>query len=178
MTIFFTADTHFGHDNIRRYCDRPYASIEEMDEDLIARWNAAVGSKDEVWHLGDFAMCCDPEHAQRILKRLNGNKHLIVGNHDKIGAALEGWGSIHTFKDLNAGLGQRVFLFHYALRVWPASEIGSINLYGHTHGDIPDTWNGCDVGVDCWNYRPINIEAIKNRLAALPEYSPAGVEPG
>ena len=52
--VFFTADTHFGDDAIRRYENRPFTDIEEMDRELIARWNAVVGPADTVWHLGDF----------------------------------------------------------------------------------------------------------------------------
>lgn len=55
MKVWFTADTHFGHRNILKHCDRPFGSVKEMDEALIAMWNAVVGLNDDVWHLGDFA---------------------------------------------------------------------------------------------------------------------------
>src|ERR1041384_7607900 len=82
MTIFFTSDTHFGHHSAIVHCQRPYASIDEMDDDLIARWNAMVGPSDTVYHLGDFCLHPDLE-ASWYLDRLNGTVHLLEGNHDR-----------------------------------------------------------------------------------------------
>ena len=77
---FFTSDQHLGHRNIIRLCNRPFASIEEMDETLISRWNAKVKDSDRVFVIGDlFFRAEDPE---RMLKRLKGRKTLILGNHD------------------------------------------------------------------------------------------------
>ena len=54
MAVYFTADTHFGHKSILRLCERPFASLQAMDEALVARWNERVGPDDLVYHLGDF----------------------------------------------------------------------------------------------------------------------------
>ena len=80
---FFTSDTHFGHQNIIKYANRPFASVSHMNEALIANWNAVVGMDDEVYHLGDVALGPWTEW-DKILTRLNGYKILVVGNHDRI----------------------------------------------------------------------------------------------
>lgn len=74
---YFTSDTHFSHTNIIKYCNRPFKSVEEMDEVLIANWNSVVKKTDQVFHLGDFG------YNYKIAQRLNGHKHLIWGNHDR-----------------------------------------------------------------------------------------------
>ena len=82
MKTFFTADTHFNHANVIKYCARPFASIDEMNREMIARWNAVVGAKDTVYHLGDFAMG-KPTEWPSFLRQLNGaKKFLSRGNHD------------------------------------------------------------------------------------------------
>ena len=81
--IFFTSDTHFGHANIIKYCARPFASVQEMNRELIARWNAVVGPRDTVYHLGDFAFGKASE-APTFLRKLNGAKKILIrGNHDR-----------------------------------------------------------------------------------------------
>ncbi len=78
MTVWFTSDTHFAHRNVIEFCKRPFASIEEMDEEIIRRWNERVEPGDRVYHLGDFAF---GDH-DPYLSRLNGMKNLVIGNHD------------------------------------------------------------------------------------------------
>jgi calcineurin-like phosphoesterase family protein len=80
--IYFTADLHFGHKNIIRLCKRPYGSLAEHDADLIKRWNDVVGHTDQVWVLGDMFCCCKKTYAMDVMRRLNGTKHLVMGNHD------------------------------------------------------------------------------------------------
>src|ERR1035437_10371795 len=83
MKTFFTSDTHFNHDNVIQYCGRPFASVDEMNREMIARWNSTVGPDDTVYHLGDFALGKFAEAAP-ILRRLNGaRKILVLGNHDR-----------------------------------------------------------------------------------------------
>ncbi len=165
MTIYFTADTHFGHQGILRMSKRPFASIEEHDELLVKAWNATVRPGDEVWHLGDFAYRCTAEHAQRVFGRLNGTKRLVTGNHEKRGRAL-GWASQHEgFLDTVAA-GRRIILCHYGMRAWPGAFRGTLHLYGHTHGLLPDTTQSADVGVDRWRFRPVRLEEILVRMQA------------
>ena len=81
--VFFTSDTHFNHANIIKYCGRPFASVEEMDRELISRWNAAVEPADTVYHLGNFAVG-KPSVWSLIAGRLNGAKKiLLIGSHDR-----------------------------------------------------------------------------------------------
>ena len=168
MTIWFTSDTHFGHANIIKHCARPFSTAEEMDEALIANWNAIVQPTDEVWHLGDFAFR-NSKSPVNYLRRLNGRVHLIHGNHDAPATlSLSGWASSQPMAEIKID-GTRITLLHYALRVWPASHHGSLHLYGHSHGSLPGDRQSCDVGVDAWDFRPVTLEEIRERLATLPE---------
>ena len=81
-TIFFTSDLHFGHEGIIRMCNRPFQTLEEMDETLIKNWNSLAKPKDKVYVLGDFFMYYKKPKLREILNRLNGTKILIKGNHD------------------------------------------------------------------------------------------------
>ena len=81
VKIWFTSDTHWNHANIIKYCKRPFANVEEMDDALISNWNAVVDKGDHVYHLGDF--CWGKRDGWiKYLKLLNGNIHIIKGNHD------------------------------------------------------------------------------------------------
>ncbi len=80
MRRWFTSDQHFGHANILGYCRRPFASLDEMHDELVRRHNERVGQDDEVWHLGDFSL--DQRYVKSVLPRLHGRHRLIVGNHD------------------------------------------------------------------------------------------------
>jgi calcineurin-like phosphoesterase family protein len=142
--LWFTADTHFGHEAIRRHCNRPFASVEEMDDALIDRWNSCVRPKDTIWHLGDFAW----NNAADYLDRLNGNIFLCLGNHDKVSLLrrlpFAGIFDVHLVR----WEGHRFFVSHYAHRTWPDSRIGAMHLYGHSHGRLPGIGRSMDVGVD------------------------------
>jgi len=164
MTIWFTSDTHFGHANIIRFCDRPYANVEEMNEAFITNWNEHVKYTDDIYHLGDFSFERKPENTAR---RLNGNKHLILGNHDKKNhvAALQPffcW--IKDTYELKAA-GHRFWLSHYAHRTWRHNYKGVIHLYGHSHGELEDYGKSTDVGVDAWDYKPVHIDTIIKMMA-------------
>ena len=75
VNLFFTSDTHFWHSNIIKYCNRPFMDIEEMNEEIIKRWNDKIEKDDLVFHLGDFAFC-GPSQYKTLLERLNGKKNL------------------------------------------------------------------------------------------------------
>lgn len=153
MNIFFTSDMHFGHANIINFCQRPFASVEEMNEGLIERWNAVVQPGDVVWSLGDFAFM-PFENTLEVLKRLNGDLHMVLGNHDQKIAnnrklLLESGlvKEIRDYKEVTWNK-QRMCLFHYAQRTWNASHYGSWQLFGHTHGTLAPYGRSVDVGVD------------------------------
>ncbi|OYU81772.1 MAG: phosphoesterase [Flavobacterium sp. BFFFF1] len=167
--IFFTSDQHFGHANIIKLTNRPFANAEEMDRELIRRWNERVAPEDEVYHLGDFALSTT-EALTDVLNQLNGTIYLIKGNHDKTALALPKrfkWIKDYhevTIKDPDAFNGSRlIILFHYAMRIWRNDFRESWHLYGHTHGTLPDKEHklAIDVGVDCHDFYPISYDEVK-----------------
>lgn len=164
MTMFFTSDHHFGHARIISLCRRPFSSVDEMNEAMIEAWNATVRPRDIVWHLGDFSykLKSDPD---LILKRLNGRKKLVPGNHDNQ-AVLRSkhWEHVDKLPEL-CHLQRRIVLSHYALRTWHKASKGALHLFGHSHGSLPPTSQSCDVGVDVWNFRPVTLEEIEARMA-------------
>lgn len=168
----FTADHHVGHRQIlspRMALNRPFATIEEHDETLVANWNAAVRPEDTVWHIGDFCYRCTEAHARAILSRLKGRIFLVRGNHDRISVRLPWAGPVVdvarvVVQNLD-GSPQGLFLSHYAHRVWPRMHRGDIHLYGHSHGTLPGTAASTDVGVDCFDYLPVTLDEIRVRLA-------------
>jgi calcineurin-like phosphoesterase family protein len=169
MMSWFTADTHFGHSGIVQSCKRPYGSVEEMDAALVQNWNSRVRDGDEVWFLGDFCWA-RPEKAEHLLSRLNGTKHLVVGNHDSRAVqALPGWASVQTYAEICVR-DARLVLSHYAFRTWNGCHRGALHLYGHSHGNLPGSRQSCDVGVDAWpRYVPVNLAEVMAHLQTLPE---------
>jgi calcineurin-like phosphoesterase family protein len=165
--IFFTADTHFGHGNILKYCDRPFKSVYEHDKQIIKNWNEVVGEKDTVYHLGDFAFTKQARIVE-ILEQLNGIIHLIRGNHDrKIKGHLETkFVSIKNYceisiEDEEMDHKQMIVMSHYPFESWNKKHWRSFCLHGHTHGTSPSMLSRLDVGVDSHNYYPISYEEVK-----------------
>lgn len=161
--FWFTADHHFGHANIIRFCGRPFANVEEMNEALVANWNKVVGPRDTVYHLGDLFLLPSGE-AKKICARLNGNICLVRGNHDRTAELLKGaFAWIKDYHELKVadpdapGDKQHIVLCHYALRVWNRSRHGAWHLYGHSHGTLPEIAGqlAFDVGVDCHEFTPL-----------------------
>ena len=158
MGTLFTADTHFGHGGARALYRRPFASVGEMDAAMVARWNAAVGAGDTVYHLGDFAVR-HPEPGA-VLEQLHGEKHLVPGNNDPADvAALPGWASVAPYRELEVD-GVALVLCHYAFRSWRGMAKGAWNLHGHSHGRLKPMTHQADVGVDAWAFRPVTVAAI------------------
>lgn len=89
--VWFTSDYHMGHGNIIGLCQRPFASVEAMEIEIIERHNSVVGSDDEVYDLGDFAYRCSSQHAADCLRRLNGRRTMLWGNHDKLFCSSRNW---------------------------------------------------------------------------------------
>jgi len=148
MTIWFTADTHFGHENIIKFMKRPFANVDEMDEAMIQTWNNTVQPKDTVYVLGDFSFH-NVEKTNYILNRLNGSRMLIKGNHDsrKNLKKTHGWEWVKDYFELRHE-GQLTVLSHYPFEVWRDSHRGSWHLHGHSHGTLPNKGKRRDVGVD------------------------------
>lgn len=170
--IYFTADTHFGHKNIIKYCKRHFTSIGMMNVKLVDNWNQVVKEDDDVYHLGDFAW--QKETTREVLGKLNGNIHLIRGNHDK--RILKGdipdrfiWvKDYHELKieDEEMDIDQYIILSHFPFEIWNKRHHGAWHLHGHCHGTFPspDHQARLDVGVDVHNYFPISYEEVKQLM--------------
>lgn len=169
---WFRSDDHIGHLNILRYDARPFSTIEEHDEALINNHNALVNKNDIVWFLGDVLFVRDKtdDALTAIIKRFNGHKHLILGNHDNRFRGHRfgfGFGSIQDVKDLSIN-GQRIFLSHYSHRVWPGKNKGAAMLYGHSHGNLPEDGSlSFDVGVNSWDYKPVSLEQVQEKIRKI-----------
>lgn len=155
MKTFVISDTHFGHENIIRYCNRPYKSVEEMDTDLIMKWNSIVGPEDRVIHNGDYMFYkTDPGY----FDHLNGQKELVKGNHDKHSVMKLGWKAIHDVLEFNHG-SKRIVMHHYPYESWNHMFHGSIHLYGHVHEKIlTNIKNRYNICVEWTNYSPVNLD--------------------
>ena len=155
---YFTGDQHFGHANIIRFCDRPFATVEEMDAEIIRRHNEVVGPDDTVVHAGDFHFR-GGRAAQSYLEELNGQHIFVRGNHDR-------WMGADAPRILEMTLeGQRLVICHYAMRVWPRSHHGSWQLYGHSHGTLAPVGLQWDVGVDNNDFRPVSFARLGEIMA-------------
>jgi len=167
---WFTADPHFGHANIIKYCNRPFASVQEMDQYIIKKWQEVVSPQDHVFHLGDFGLA-DPQYLHRILQQLPGRIHYIRGNHDSgaVVRVLEPrcvWIKEIWHGRLKAG-GQRVnlTLCHYPMKSWSKSGHGAIQLFGHVHEHYKfGDGKSLNVGVDHWGFAPVALETIVKEL--------------
>lgn len=173
--IYFCSDTHLGHFNICRYCDRPFDTIEEHDETLVNNWNTVVDKKDTVYHLGDLAFLRGRNKTKKLAdlcNSLNGKKYLILGNHDrekqivKAGIDFEILGHYYDLTIQDPEMGKTsVVLCHYPIERWNKKHFGSIHLHGHSHNTLKSEGVArMDVGVDAHEYFPISFEEIKIRF--------------
>lgn len=184
--IFFTSDLHFGHYNVIQYCNRPFDTVEQMNEYMVEKWNEVVGPDDIVYVLGDFAMG-PQENVVKYGPRLNGIKFLVPGNHDRCHEIMhknkeqKKANGIKLFVDAGFSIlptehslliaGQTVKLHHMPYRsdhtadvryanIRPTDEGGWL-LHGHVH----DLWKiegkQINVGVDVWNFLPVPITEIE-----------------
>lgn len=152
--IWFTSDNHYFHKNIMKFCPQTRfgESVEQMNELMIEAHNAKVGPHDRVYFLGDFCFS-SAENTEGVLKRLNGRKHLIYGNHDKVlrsNRHLQNYfESVQDYKEIVIE-GQKVVMFHFPMREWNSMHHGSYHLFGHVHGGLEHEVVGrsMDVGVD------------------------------
>lgn len=153
-TIWVTSDTHFGHQNIIGYCKRPFASAEEMDEELVRRWNAVVRPQDHVYHLGDVAM---RKERLAIVRRLNGHKRLVFGNHDIFDhrAYVEvGFEKVMGMRVLSGALLTHVPVHHTSMSRFVC------NIHGHIHERPAYGPQYLNVSVERTDYTPVLLEQI------------------
>jgi calcineurin-like phosphoesterase family protein len=182
--IFFTSDYHVYHENILRLGKgRPFASVEEMHAVIADRHNAVVRPGDKVYNFGDLALKCTWEQAYSFRQRLVGDQHFLFGNHDHVAWDMIQhkpdcfvWakgdpdsGGMYTFKPKGYGDIPKITICHYAMRTYPGSFNPNWNLYGHSNGMLPeeDRWLGFDCGVDCWDYYPVSIEQVAQKMKRL-----------
>ena len=179
MTRWFTSDTHFGHTNIIKYCNRPFADAGEMDRSIIESWNKLVAKDDEVYHMGDFAFAT-PDRIKHILENLNGSKRLIVGNHDRQANRMFEYGFSYVTPNLR-GLELKdhtlANLSHYPYRGTDdphhktkfdnknLEDDGRLLICGHVHTawkTIPGKFKNhmINVGMDQWDYKPVSEDQL------------------
>jgi calcineurin-like phosphoesterase family protein len=158
MATFFTSDQHFDHKNIIKYCHRPFANVDEMNEALVEKHNAIVTNYDTVYHLGDF---CFSGKGKSWLDRLNGRKHILIkGNHDH-NHSLSFFDEIYDVRKVKIGA-DSVWLSHYAHLVWPQAHYGVYHLFGHSHGNLKGMPGSLDCGVDSHGFMPIPWEDLRD----------------
>ncbi len=172
MRTWITSDIHFSHRRIMDYCpaSRAFSSVEAMDEAIVDRWNSLVSEGDLTYILGDVAFC-SAKKATEFLKRLNGDKVLILGNHDKSlnksADFKQCFKSIHEYLEIEVE-GTKVVLFHYPIYSWNGMYRGSLCLHGHTHGNITGIKGRIkDVGLDTNDLRVYNLEDLVKKMLEI-----------
>lgn len=157
--VFAIGDTHFRHGNIIKFepIHRPFKSIEEHDEELIKRWNATVRPQDTVWHLGDFGFGRD---SIGIARRLNGIKHLVLGNHDQYGLSLyiEAFNKVVPYAKI-----QNCILSHIPVHPCQMGRYRG-NIHGHMHSGKVDDERYVNVSCEHINLTPILLDTVINKF--------------
>jgi calcineurin-like phosphoesterase family protein len=156
MNTYIIADTHFGHANIIKYCNRPFTDFIEMDYILKRNWNSTVGINDTVWHLGDFAML-PKQNIQQLIPQLNGRKKIVLGNHDRYEKQFyldSGFEEVYEHNE--------VFFEKYSMSHHPLPNPTILNIHGHVHNtsfDFKSELHVC-VCVELHDYKPILLNSI------------------
>lgn len=178
--IFFISDLHLGHKNVIKFDNRPFLNIEEMNVELIKRWNSVVNHDDVVYCLGDLYLSSDGL-AKWFLNQINGRIYFVMGNHDKLNK-IKGFNrfeDVHEYgteinvldteSKLTRGSNgyQRIILSHYPILSWNKSHYSSWHLHGHCHGSLvksfPEYYKRkvMDVGCNVIGYKPISYTEVK-----------------
>lgn len=173
--IWFSSDVHFFHNNILKYSNRPFSTVEEMNDEIVNRWNSRILSDDTFYFLGDwaFALNGNPEKAIEIRRKIKcRNIHFILGNHDHIIRKYSDqlmrdqiFLSITDVFEVRCTK-PSIWLSHYAHRTWPKMHHGRYHLYAHSHGTLPEDQNALsfDVGVDTNNFYPYSFDQVKEKM--------------
>lgn len=165
---WFTSDFHLFHDNIIKYCNRPFNNIWEMHDAIIQGVNETIAPNDELFILGDVSFY-GGKKVTDILEKMHGQKHLIIGNHDSQNMPdWSGWRSVNHYLEIRRK-GQNIVLCHYPIESWKNMSHGWIHLHGHRHG-VPGRYDGHpsnklrgDVGVDPWNFKPVGFDDLTKK---------------
>lgn len=174
---WFTSDLHFDHNRIIQLAPkhRTFGTVDDMNTALINAINVTVPAEDVLYILGDVSFG-KPSDALTYLDSINCHKVLIVGNHDSIitnNAALRSkFDEIHPLLERHFKVGDSkhtIVMCHYAMKAWRNAQYGSIHLYGHSHGNMPDDGSrSMDVGVDAIGMTPISVADVVARMTARP----------
>lgn len=166
MTTWVTSDLHFGHTNIMKFCPETRArfrnDVAYMNEAMVSEWNSLISTSDLVYILGDVAFL-PAAKATEYMRRLNGTKILIEGNHDK--KLLKDFqfraefGEVHPYLDISYN-GTKVVMFHYPIAEWDQMHRGSVHLHGHLHGSKSgmEGFRCRDMGIDATGVIAVTME--------------------
>ena len=156
MRTFVTSDLHLGHKNIQKFCPETrshYTDVDNMNEEMVREWNTMISADDLVYILGDVAFMPAPK-AVTFLKRMNGRKILVEGNHDqkqlKDNSFRACFEEIHKYLDIRYA-DRKIVMFHYPIHFeWDQAHRGSIHFHGHLHGSPSglEGYRARDVGYD------------------------------
>lgn len=196
--VLYTADTHFFDPNMVRFervndpTTQHFQSVEERDEGIVTRWNNIVTDDDDVYMIGDIVIA-NRLHAIEILSRLNGRKHIIMGNHDGsyIKSLTNGKNATRVV-EVTEGIqrigdeGRDVIMCHYPLMAWERQHKGSYHIYGHLHATQEETlfqqagkrfaqaagmteFRAMNAGVMLNEYRPMTLGQLcmKNNIGGV-----------
>lgn len=169
MKKLFISDTHFGHEGVIKFSNRPFETVEEMDIIMIQNWNRKVRDDDEVYILGDL-MYRAKRSPEYYLDQLNGIKHLILGNHDSWTKKVEMskyFESVSQIKEISDH-SQHLILCHYPMAEWPRYHKGSLHLFGHIHNRrdhdsfryYQKNMRMLNVGVDVNYFAPVRLSEL------------------
>ncbi len=164
---YYISDNHFGDERVMRLANRPFSSVEEMNETMIYLWNQRVGADDEIYIVGDFAL--DERTAIKILPRLNGQKYLLKGNHDSglSNRALKYFQSVNDIKTIRDN-DISVTLCHYPLLSYENSVYNGYHVFGHIHNNpmdiatsiIPHLSRHLHCGADVIGFEPRTLDEL------------------
>ena len=166
----YIGDLHFGHNSVLKFDNRPFNDITEHDNALIYLWNSRVDKNTQVYILGDFALHNEKTYSW-YLRQLKGQKHLIIGNHDrkllKDSEAMGYFVSVDYYLELTDNQ-EHLVLSHYPLAEWNGFFRGTLHLYGHIHNSFNDSAkymlkfeNALNTGCMINNYTPSTIDELK-----------------
>lgn len=172
--IFFTSDFHLFHHNILRFDNRPFNTVQEMNDKIVENWNNTVKEDDIIFFLGDLTFG-DFKDTKYLIDGLNGTIHYILGNHDRFNDIrnYKRFDTIDSLMDIqvrdnDANRGwQSIVLCHYAILEWNKAQHGAFHLHGHSHGGLLESQKEyykhkvLDMGCNLWDYTPVSYNEIK-----------------
>ena len=155
-TIYITSDQHWFHENIIKFENRPFTSVEEMNEYMLSKWNNTVSKKDKVFFLGD--LCIPSQMYKEIIPRLNGYKIMIMGNHDCLSHKRYSEGGFEEVSRYPIILQEFYILSHAPLPL--SNDMPYVNIHGHIHSKQMNGGNYYNVSVELHDYKPMRLDDI------------------